>query len=172
MHSVHGHTLKCTHGYYTFILCSCGSCASQLAHIFSALFSRFLCPWRAPESQQTHCSTAQLERILLQGRHLGPRLGTQSSLFPLLGGSSAWRWQVSPAWILFCKQVLSRYFLPYPNRFLCGSILASFISGAPLGNFNLGLTGYLWVLISWVKDSTDCSKLPSQIHCLKLLIPL
>lgn len=96
----------------------CGSHDSQLAHIFFALFSRFLCPRRAPESQQTPCSTAQLEKFCLQGRHLGPRLGTQSSLFPLLGGSLAWRWQVSLAWVLFCKQVLSRYFLPYPNIYI------------------------------------------------------
>lgn len=30
-----------------------GSCASHVANTLPALFSRFLCPWRPPESQQT-----------------------------------------------------------------------------------------------------------------------
>lgn len=59
----------------------------------------------------------------------------------------------------------------FPIRSLCGCIPDSSISDKPLGKCSQGLTCYLLVLLSWVKDGQDCPKFPSQIHYLKLLIP-
>lgn len=102
----------------------------------------------------------------------GPGVETQPPTHPL--PSTGWplcvQMEGESRMLFLLQQVNSKYSLTHPDKFSVSPIPAYSIS-MPLGKFSLGLTGYLLVLLSLVKDGPVSPKLPLQIQCLKFPIP-
>lgn len=103
----------------------------------------------------------------------GPGVEIQPSNHPL--PSTGWPLYVQmegESRMFFLLQPGSFQIFPnLPQKVSCWSHPSFFYSGVPLVKLSLGLTGYLLVLLSWVKDGPDGPKVPLQIHCLKFPIP-